>query len=229
MDKKIEHIWFIMDGNRSWAKARFLPSVEWHRRWYDNAKKIIRLIGKHGIPFVSLWALSDDNIKSRWDDEIGYLFDLLARGILEVAKEAKDEGNKIVVVWDRTLLPESCQKSITQAEKLTETEKGITIIIAVGYGWQEEIIRAIRWLAMQDVDMTKVSVEALKQQIETNMFPPPDLIVRTGWHMRHSWFFLFQSPYAEYYFSEKNWPDFDETELNKAIESFSSRERKFGK
>lgn len=102
-------------------------------------------------------------------------------------------------------------------------------VFAIGYGGQEEIARAVCTLAKTGKDMTQVTREDILSSLETSVFPPPDMIVRTGGHIRHSGYFLFQSPYAEYYFSAKNWPDFDETELDRVIESYEGRVRKFGK
>jgi undecaprenyl diphosphate synthase len=186
-------------------------------------------VSKREIPFVSLWALSDDNIRNRSSEEVAYLFGLLEKGILDIAKEAKKDGNKVTVIGDRSLLPDTCQRNILKAEEMTKDETGTTAIIAIGYGGQEEIIRAIQSATQAGEDMTSMTIDTFWKYIETSAFPPPDLIVRTGWHVRHSGFFLFQSPYAEYYFSEKNWPDFDEAELDRALSSFWSRERKFGK
>lgn len=105
----------------------------------------------------------------------------------------------------------------------------MTVILAVGYGGQEEIARAVRELAITGRDLTKIEASDIYSVLETGVFPPPDLIIRTGNHIRHSGFLLFQSSYAEYFFSEKNWPDFDESELDKSIQCFSQSNRKFGK
>jgi undecaprenyl diphosphate synthase len=225
----MEHIAFIMDGNRTWAKERMLPSFEWHRRWYENTKKIIRLVKKRGIPYVSIWALSDDNIMNRSKEEVKYLFELLTKGMLDIAKEAKEEWNKIVVVWDRSLLPKKCLDSIEYAEKTTKDGTWITTIVAIAYGGQEEIVRAIKKMVSEGIQENEITKDSLKTFIETAEYPPPDLIVRTGGHIRHSGFFLFQSPYAEYHFSEKNWPEFDECDLDSAIEWFQKSKRNFGK
>lgn len=225
----MQHIAFIMDGNRTWAKNHLLPSFEWHRRGYENTKNIIRLVKKRWIPYVSLWALSDDNIHERSKDEVKYLFELLSKGMIDIAEEAKEEGNKIIVVGDRSLLPRKCIESIVYAEELTKNETKITTLVAIGYGGQEEIVRAIKTIIAEGITSENTTKEVLWKYIETAKYPPPDLIVRTWGHIRHSGFFLYQSPYAEYYFSEKTWPDFDETELDRALNSFQKSERKFGK
>ncbi len=102
-------------------------------------------------------------------------------------------------------------------------------IFAIGYGGQEEIARAVVSLAKNGTDMTQITREDILASLETSQFAPPDMIVRTGGHVRHSGYFLYQSPYAEYYFSDLNWPDFDVDELDRALESYASRVRKFGK
>ncbi len=225
----MQHIGFIMDGNRTWAKEQWLPSLEWHRQGYLNAKNIIREVKQLGIPFASFWALSDDNIKKRSPEEVEYLFRLLETWILDLAKDANKNNIRIVCIGDRELLPEKCRKNIEKAEKITKNNNEMTAIIAIGYGWQEEIVRAIRSLAQTGQDMTGVTTEDISSHIETSAFPPPDLIIRTGWHIRHSGFFLFHSPYAEYYFSEKNWPDLSKEDIESFIESYKARERKYWK
>ncbi|GAB0174200.1 MAG: isoprenyl transferase [Candidatus Altimarinota bacterium] len=218
-----------MDGNRTWAKDRLLPSLEGHRRGYENAKNIIRLVKKRNIPYVSLWVLSDDNIINRSKEEVSYLFDLLERGMRDIAREAKQEGNKIVVIGNRDLLPAACRESIDYAENLTQHEVGTTAIIALGYGGQDEIIRAVQKILENGIRPETLTKEVFQSFVESAQYPNPDLIVRTGGHQRHSGFLLFQSPYAEYYFSEKNWPEFSEDDLDVVLLSFQNRDRKFGK
>ncbi len=225
----MQHIGYIMDGNRTWAKERWLPSLEWHRRGYENAKNIIRETKKLGIPFASFWALSDDNIKKRSSEEVGYLFRLLEKWILDLAKEANTDNIRIICIGNRELVPENCRKNMDKAEKMTESNTAMTAIIAIGYGWQEEIIRAVQKLAKTGFEMSWVTVDDISSYIETSSFPPPDLIIRTGWHIRHSGFLLFHSPYAEYGFSQKNWPDFSVKDIEDFIDRYENRERKFWK
>jgi undecaprenyl diphosphate synthase len=224
----MQHIGYIMDGNRTWAAEKGLPSLEGHRQGYENAKSIIKETKNLGIPYASFWALSDDNIRKRAPEEVGYLFQLLERWILDLAQEAHTQNIRIMCVGDRTLLPEKCVKNIRKAEKITEKNTEMTVIIAVGYGWQEEIMRAVHSLAHTGKDMTQVTLLDMLAHIETSAFPPPDIIVRTGWHVRHSGFFLFHSPYAEYYFSEKNWPEFSRDDIISCIETYNDRTRKYG-
>ncbi len=182
-----------------------------------------------GIPYVSIWALSDDNIMNRSKEEVKYLFELLTKGMLDIAKEAKEEGNKIVVVGDRNLIPKKCLESIEYAETYTKDGTWITTIVAIAYGGQEEMVRAVKKIVSDGLSEDDISKDSLKKYVESAEYPPPDLIVRTGGHLRHSGFFLFQSPYAEYHFSPKNWPEFDEWDLDIAIEWFHNSKRNFGK
>ena len=132
-------------------------------------------------------------------------------------------------VGDRALVPEKCRDNMLKAERMTENNTDMTAIIAIWYGWQEEIARAVRSLAHTRQDMLHITIEDIWAHIETSLFPPPDLIIRTGWHVRHSGFFLFHSPYAEYAFSEKNWPDLSKEDIGILIQSYENRERKYGK
>lgn len=130
-------------------------------------------------------------------------------------------------VGDRKLLREDCLEAMIEAENATRKNTGMQVVVAIGYGGQEEIARAVQNLAKNGADMTKVTRDDIFNHLETGKFPPVDLVVRTGGHIRHSGYFLYQSPYAEYFFSEKNWPAFDLEELEKCFASFQNRTRKF--
>ena len=225
----LQHIGFIMDGNRSWARANALPQLEWHKRGYDNVEQIIDACLERQIPYISFWALSDDNISERSKIEVSYLFDLLTRGILRLIYQSNTKNIKLCFVWDRTLLRSDCRDAIEKAERETMENTRMNAIFAIWYGGQEEIARAVSQLAKSGKDMRNVTREDILAQLETSIFPPPDLIVRTGGHIRHSGYFLFQSPYSEYFFSDRNWPDFTPQDIDLAITSYEWRVRKFGK
>lgn len=228
MEHMIQHIAFIMDGNRTWAREHLLPQFEWHRRGYNNTKQIMRDCLSLQIPYCSFWALSDDNITERLKEEVSYLFELLTIGILDMAEEANQDNVRIRVIWDRTLLPPKCQENILKAELLTKDNTRMTAILAIWYGWQEEIIRAVNQF-IQKMSWERATKENFLPFVESSEFPPADLIIRSWGHQRHSGFLLYLSPYAEYYFSPKNWPSFDKWDIISAIEDFSGRKRKFGK
>lgn len=218
-----------MDGNRTWARENGMEQWEGHKNGYDNMEKVIDGCLEKGVEVVSFWALSDDNIRERNFLEVKYLFDLLSEKMGDLVEKVMPRNIRLAFVGERNLLREDCRRAMIDAEKITAENTGMLVIIAIGYGGQEEIARAVRLLATSGADMTKITREDIFSCLETGKYPPVDLIVRTGGHIRHSGYFLFQSPYAEYYFSEKNWPAFDEEELQKCFASFEHRTRKFGK
>ena len=223
------HIGFILDGNRTWAKNKWLPSFEWHRKGYDNIAPILDLCISHSIEYTTLWVLSDKNIQERSHEEVSYLFDLLTHGIKKLGKTAQKKGIRLCTIWDTSLLPESCLKNIHEAECLTRNNTHMTCIIAIGYGWRNEITRGIqRWIA-ENKDIHTLNEASFWSFIESGKFPPIDLIVRTGWHMRHSWLLLYGSEYAEYFFTPTLWPDFGENDFDAAMNQYKNATRKFGK
>lgn len=218
-----------MDGNRTWARENGLEQLEWHKKGYNNMEQIIDGCLEKWVEFVSFWALSDDNIRERNFVEVKYLFDLLTDKMGDLVEKVIPRNIRLHFVGDRSLLREDCQKAVADAENMTKENTGMQVIVAIGYGGQEEIARAVQSLARSGADMTKVTREDIFAHLETGKFPQVDLIVRTGGHIRHSGYFLYQSPYAEYFFSSKNWPAFDREELDKCFASFAERKRKFGK
>jgi undecaprenyl diphosphate synthase len=169
-----------MDGNRTWAKTRFLPTFEGHRRGYENMRDMILAAKKRSLPYVSFWALSDDNIKKRSQEEVAYLFDLLEKEVPNLLKDATKESLRIVIIGNRDLLPETCQKALQEVEEKTASYTGMTVIIAIGYGGQDEVIRAIHAASRTGVDMGHIDIETFRGFLDSGIYPPPDLIVRTG-------------------------------------------------
>lgn len=178
---------------------------------------------------MSFWALSDDNIRERSALEVKYLFDLLTERMSELVDSAVERNIRLQFIGDRSLLRADCVAAIEHAERTTAEHTGMIAVFAIGYGGQEEVVRAVRMLAASGKDMERITRDDMLSVMDSGQFPPPDMIVRTGGHIRHSGFFLFQSPYAEYFFSEKNWPAFDRDELDAVFASYAERKRKFGK
>lgn len=225
----MKHVGFIMDGNRTWAKERWLETFEWHKVGYENMEAVIDGCLEKWVEYVSFWALSDDNIRERSALELKYLFDLLADNMSNLVEKVMPRNIRLEFVGDRNLLRKDCREALLEAENTTKQNTGMVVIVAIGYGWQEEIVRGVQKLAREWFDFSRIQREDILHSIDTGKFPPVDLIVRTGGHIRHSGYFLFQSPYAEYFFSQKNWPAFDSYELDACFESYASRKRKFGK
>lgn len=224
----IQHLWIIMDGNRRWAKARFLPAIMGHKAWADNVVNISELCSNKWIKYLTLWALSTENLQKRPDDEIAGIIKLV-NSIEKYLGKMNIENLKFNVIWDITRLPEESQEVLNRVMENTMDNSGIVISIALIYGGQDEIVRATKRIISAGIDPDTLNEVEFRKYLDTADLPVPDVIVRTGWDVRHSGFLLFDSAYSEYYFTEKKWPEFDEQELDKVIESFSSSKRNFGK
>lgn len=224
----LKHIWFIMDWNRRWAKDRFLPWVAWHKAWAENIKTVIDVCLKNNIEYATFWALSTENIKSRSQEELKYLYDLLEQ-IPEFLNEMIEKWLKFETIWDLDLLPESTKNVLIDLKNKTKNNSSITLILAVWYGWRNEIIRWIKKFILSWGDIDKLDEKSFLDYLDTWKFPEPDLLIRTWWDVRLSWFMQYVSDYSEYYFTQKKWPEFDEIELIKAIEKFNKSKRNFWK
>lgn len=231
----INHLAIVMDWNRRWAKYKFLPTIAWHKAWADNAKKITRLCNKKGIKYLTLWALSTENLKKRWDEEVEGIIKLVNK-IETYLSEMIEEGLRFQVIWDIKKLPKKSQNILGALIKKTENNTWIIMSLALIYWWQDEIIRSIKKFIAKNKDkpnfdeiVNNLDKFNFREYLDTYDLPNPEVIVRTGWDIRHSGFLLFDSEYSEYYFTEKAWPSFDEEELDKVIDSYEKSKRNFGK
>lgn len=216
------HVGFIMDGNGRWAKLRGLPRLEGHKRGLDTAKKVISLCGNLGIKYVSLFVFSTENWK-RSEDEVSGLFKLAERYLSSITEFA-DKGVKIVHSGDLNGLPTALNNKIIAAERKTADNSALVVNLCINYGGQAEIVS----LANKMVEKrTQLTVEEFSKKI-CGLLPPLDFVVRTGGQMRISNFMLFQMAYAELLFTDTLWPDFDENDLNDALDIYAKRGRNFG-
>ena len=222
------HLWIIMDWNRRWAKKKILPTIMWHKAWFDNAIEIIELVNNIWVKYLTLWALSKENLVKRDKEELTWIIKLIEK-LEELLPKLQKNNIKFETIWDIKKLPETSQKVLQKVKNETSKNSWMVLIAALVYSGQDEIIRAIKKLSNSSFDINSLNEKNFKQFLDTANFPPPDLIIRTGWDVRHSGFMLYDSDYSEYYVSEKFWPDFDESELNKALKSFEDRKRNFGK
>ncbi len=228
MENKLNHVWIIMDGNRRWAQEKFLPKAVWHQKWAENIKKIAKLAIKYDIKYLTLWALSLDNLKKREESEVKKIISLLDK-IEDFFWEMLENDLKFEVIWNIEQLPENTVSKLKNVVEKTKDNVWLILNIALIYWGQDEIIRATKKILKAWIDPETLTTEEFKKYLDTANLPNPDLIIRTGWDLRHSGFLLFDSEYSEYYFTEKKWPDFDEEELKKAIVSYNSAKRNFWK
>lgn len=224
----IQHLWIIMDGNRRWAKSRWKLSVFWHKAWFENAVKVSQLVAQKWIQYLTLWALSKENLESRDDEELKgiiWLIELIPT-LIPIFKENK---SRFQTIGDISKLPSRSQKILSQVTQDTLNFWEKVTILALVYGWQDEIIRGIKNFVYSQKNVEELNQINFRDFLDSGKYPPPDLIIRTGWDVRHSGFLLYESAYSEYFFSEKLWPDFDSAELDRAIEQYQSSKRNFWK
>jgi len=224
----INHLAIIMDWNRRWAKSKFLPTFAGHKSGADNAKKITKLCNSKWIKYLTLWALSTDNLTKRWKNEVEWIIKLV-NNLDSYLSEMIKEGLKFQVIWDIKKLPEKSRKVISELIERTKNNSWIVMTLALIYWWQDEIIRATKKIIKAWINPDDLTKEEFRKYLDTSILPNADVIVRTGWDIRHSWFLLFDSEYSEYYFTKKTWPAFDEEELENVIDFFNKSKRNFGK
>jgi undecaprenyl diphosphate synthase len=217
------HVAIIMDGNGRWAKKRFLPRVAGHKAGVEAVRTIVRAAGDLGIEAMTLYAFSSENWK-RPEEEVSDLMGLMKRFILSDLEEfaANDVRLKIIGNW-RALAPdvvELIEKALDRTAGNTRT----TLAVALNYGAQDEIVRAATAAAAAG----DITAEAIEAHLDTADMPPLDLLIRTSGEVRLSNFLLWQSAYAELYFTDKLWPDFGPADLQAALDHFARRERRYG-
>lgn len=226
------HIAIILDGNRRWAKQRGLPTLQGHTEGANNLEKIARYCGKIGVKYLTVYCFSTENWK-RTKEEVDYLMKLLSKYISDFEKKFKDSNARIRLVGDIKGLPEYLQESIIKIEEKTKNNDGLTLNLCINYGGREELVNAAKIMAEKvknrEIDINDISEDMISNNLRTIDSPDPDLFIRPGGEIRLSGFLLWQSSYSELYFCDPLWPDFDEKELEKAIDEFNNRKRRFGK
>ncbi len=224
----LQHLAIIMDWNRRWAKAKFLPALAWHKAGADNVKTILELAAKKDIKYLTVWALSTENLQKRSESEVKGIISLIDN--IELYLWDALENNVVFrTIWDISKLPEKSQLVLNTVIEKTKSNSWITLTVALIYGWQDEIVRATKKIITQNKNPEDLTTDEFRSYLDTSFLPVPDVIVRTGWDVRHSGFMLYDSAYSEYYFTDKWWPDYDEQELDKTIDFFNKSKRNFGK
>jgi undecaprenyl diphosphate synthase len=221
------HLAIIMDGNGRWAKARGLPRLAGHRAGTENLRRILRACVKHGIKILTLYAFSTENW-GRPVEEVRGLMTILEQVIEHELTELNQEGVRINHIGRLAGISPRLQKKIRQAVELTRDNTTLILNVALNYGGRQEIIDAIRRIVQDGITPEQIDDALLSQYLYTSGQPDPDLIVRTSGEMRVSNFLIWQGAYAELYVTPTFWPDFDENELQKALDHYASRERRFG-
>lgn len=219
------HVAIIMDGNGRWAKKRMLPRSLGHRQGMNRMIGLLEHGFDLGIDYVTVYALSTENLK-RPKEELDGLFELVRKYFVDCMKKICSRGVRLRVLGDVSLLPADVQELLRRAEADSAKYEGRGVNVALGYGSRAEIVRAVNAAVESG---KKVTEESFASLLYTAGQPEPDLVIRTGKEKRLSNFLLYQSAYAELYFSDKMFPDFSDKDLDRAIEEYASRTRRFGK
>lgn len=219
------HIGFIMDGNGRWAKQRKKPRNFGHKKGAENVEKVVSACFKLGVKAVTLYAFSTENW-GRPKEEVEKIMDLLHKFLLKYEKTLLKNEIKLIVSGNKAQLSSELVSQINSVEEKTSGFEKV-LNIAINYGGKQEILNAVNTLLTNGVK--SVTEEEFNSYLYTKDLPPIDLVVRTSGEQRISNFFIWQIAYAELYFTDTLWPDFDEGELNKAVEWYSQRNRRFGK
>ncbi|MEX0616413.1 MAG: polyprenyl diphosphate synthase [Candidatus Woykebacteria bacterium] len=223
--KKPVHVAIIMDGNRRWAKKAGLSEIDGHRRGVETLVEISKEALRLGARYLTVYALSTENYQARAKDEIKGLLHLVSEGYVKYLPRLKKDGIRLNFIGDLESLPALTKRLINQAEKeLARGDRGV-LNIAINYGSRGEIVEAAKRISEKNLEFTEKN---LHDSLYTGQIPEPDLLIRTGGEKRLSNFLLWQASYAELYFTDTLWPDFDKEEFAKAIEEFAARKRNFG-
>jgi undecaprenyl diphosphate synthase len=231
--KKIpQHVAIIMDGNGRWAQAQGKGRVVGHKAGVDSVRAVVRGARKAEVKALTLFAFSSENWQ-RPEKEVSVLMDLFMFVLTKEVKRLHKNNIRFQVIGELSRFSEKLQKSITKSEQLTANNTGLVLSVAANYGGRWDITNAAKELASQvqknEIALDDINEETLNEQTCLANLPPLDLLIRTGGDYRISNFLLWQAAYAEFYFTETLWPDFNENEFTKSIDVFDQRERRFGK
>ena len=220
------HIAIIMDCNGRWAKKRSLPRTAGHVAGAKTFKNIARYCNKIGLKYLTVYAFSTENWK-RPRDEVKGIMNLL-RDYLKDAENFKDENIKVNVIGDRTPLAEDFKELMKKNEEGSINATGLTLNIAINYGGRDEITNAVKKIVNSGVKAEDITEDLISQNLYTYDIPDPDFIIRPSGEYRLSNYLIWQSAYSEYWFSDILWPDFTPRHLEKAINDYNHRNRRFG-
>lgn len=227
-----KHVAIIMDGNRRWAKERFLPSAVGHQRGVVALKDTIKSCNNFGVEFLTVYAFSTENW-NRKPEEVEFLMDLLAKTISNELEELHSNNVRIKFIGDISVLNKGLKQILNNAEFVTKDNTGVKLQIAFNYGARAEIVNAMKTIAKQieqgELSSNEVTEELISNNLYTTSIPEPDLLIRTGGEMRISNYLLWQIAYSELLVIDKYWPDFNKETLAEAILEFKNRNRRFGK
>ena len=228
-DSKVPvHVAIIMDGNGRWAAKRGLPRIAGHKVGVDCIQGVLESLSAKGVQFVTLYAFSTENW-NRPASEVQGILEILYDALREQTQTLHANNVRIIHIGKVGRLSSRLSEAVAHAQELTTDNTGITLNVAFDYGGRDEILEAVRRIIRDGVPVEELDEDRFNSYLFTAHSPDPDLIIRTGGEMRISNFLLWQSAYSEYYPTSTLWPDLNSAELEKALEAFGNRERRFGR
>ena len=222
------HVAIIMDGNGRWAKRRHLPRFAGHRRGVEAVRATVEACAERGVEYLTLFAFSSENWR-RPAEEVALLMQLFQGALANEVEKLHRSGVRLKVVGDTRRFDPKIRSLIEKGERLTEANRRLTLTIAANYGGRWDILQALNLFQKNSSAKNEIHEEDLAPYLAMSYAPEPDLFIRTGGEKRISNFLLWQLAYAELYFTDTLWPDFDAKALDEAFESYRSRERRFGR
>lgn len=221
------HVAIVMDGNGRWASKRFMPRGIGHKAGVDSLISVVKACVDRDIPYLTVFAFSSENWK-RPEEEVSGLMSLLIVALSKHLIKLKSDGVRIRVVGDSAGVGDKVRQALSDAEKATAENTKLVLTVAFNYGGRWDIVQACKKAVAAGMSPEAISEQALSRYMAMAYAPDPDLFIRTGGEVRLSNFLLWQSAYAELYFTECLWPDFDPAELDRALAEYARRERRFG-
>ncbi len=226
-----EHVAIILDGNGRWAKAKGMPRNYGHMQGAKAVEDILVVARDMGIKYLTVYAFSTENW-NRPETEVSALMTILRQYLKSSIKKSMKNNVRCQVIGERSRLSDDIKEAIEELETTTAGNTGLTFTIAINYGSRDEIVRAVRKIADKcktgELESWDITEEMIAENLDTANLPDPDLMIRTCGEQRLSNFLLWQCAYTEFYYADVAWPDFDKGELEKAVEAYGNRNRKFG-
>jgi len=222
-----QHVAIVMDGNGRWARRRGMPRAYGHKAGVDNLLRIVRASAERGIAYLTVFAFSSENWR-RPPDEVSALMELMLVAVRRHLAELQRAGVRVCVAGERDGVAPAVREAIAQAEAQTAGNRRMTLTVAFNYGGRWDLVQACQRLVASGIAADALDEAALAGQLALAHAPDPDLFIRTGGELRVSNFLLWQIAYAELYFTDCLWPDFDAAALDLALRDYAQRERRFG-
>ena len=232
MERIPQHVAIIMDGNGRWAKSKGLDRIFGHREGVDSVDKVMEAASDLGVKYITLYAFSTKNW-NRPEQEVNALMEILSQALKKYIEKISKNNVRLMVVGDKSRLSQLTLSNLSEAEKMTEMNTGLTMILAISYSSRWEIVEAAKRIASEvkagSLNVDQIDENVFSDHLATAGIPDPDLLIRTSGELRISNFLMWQLSYSELYFTPVSWPEFKKEQFFEAIIDYQKRERRFGK